>query len=173
LEYSEECSWAPIFVRQSNFRLPADPSTPIIMIGPGTGLAPFRGFLQVCFVKETCRHVFENLIEITLCNSSLPCQERLALKKSGLELGTSILFFGCRNRNMVRISLLNQIHVVAVFLHFILMEVNLNLILQDYIYEDELQNFIQEGALSELIVAFSREGPTKDYVQHKMVEKVR
>ncbi len=104
-----------VFVRDSTFRLPKLAERPIIMIGPGTGIAPMRAILQ----------------------------ERSHMRKTlGDEhLGPNILYFGCKNRTL------------------------------DYIYRDELKKFVDEGTLSELHLAFSREQEKKIYVQHLLAER--
>lgn len=57
---------------------------------------------------------------------------------AGVELGPAHLFFGCRNSK------------------------------HDYIYESELQDLKAQGGYTHLHTAFSREGPRKVYVQHRL-----
>lgn len=93
---------------KSTFRLPADPALPVILIGPGTGLAPLRGFIE----------------------------ERAALRREGVGVGPTLLFFGCRRPD------------------------------HDYLYRGELEGYAASGDLSALFVGFSREpGQPKVYVQ--------
>jgi nitric-oxide synthase len=62
-----------LFVRGApNFHLPNDPMKPVILIGPGTGIAPFRGFWQ----------------------------HRLAQVLANKKVGKIWLFFGCRTREL-------------------------------------------------------------------------
>ncbi|EWC45357.1 NADPH--cytochrome P450 reductase [Drechslerella stenobrocha 248] len=103
----------PVHIRHSNFKLPSNPEKPIIMIGPGSGVAPFRGFVQ----------------------------ERAAQAAAGQKVGRTLLFFGCRNSE------------------------------EDFLYKDEWPEFAEKlGDSFKLITAFSREGPKKVYVQHRLQE---
>lgn len=91
--------------KNAQFKLPA-PEKDVIMIGPGTGIAPFRSFLA----------------------------ERDATGASG----RNWLFFGDQ--------------------HFT----------TDFLYQTEIQNWIQTGVLTRINTAFSRDQQEKVYVQHKM-----
>jgi sulfite reductase (NADPH) flavoprotein alpha-component len=101
-----------VFVQPNkNFRLPADGSTPIIMVGPGTGVAPFRAFVE----------------------------HRAALGSSG----KNWLFFGDQHYTY------------------------------DFLYQLEWQDFLKDGVLTRLDVAFSRDQPEKVYVQDRMIQQAK
>lgn len=99
----------PVYIQHNqNFKLPSNPETPIIMVGPGTGVAPFRSFMQ----------------------------ER---EEVGAE-GKSWMFFGDQ--------------------HFV----------TDFLYQREWQQWLKDGVLTKMDVAFSRDTAEKVYVQHRMKE---
>jgi sulfite reductase (NADPH) flavoprotein alpha-component len=100
----------PIYIQpNTKFRLPAEADHPIIMIGPGTGIAPFRAFLH----------------------------ERRTLGATG----KNWLFFGERSAAT------------------------------DFLYREELQSMQNDGFLTRLDLAFSRDQEHKIYVQDKMLEQ--
>jgi sulfite reductase (NADPH) flavoprotein alpha-component len=105
-----DSSPVPVFVQPSkHFRAPVDGDLPMIMIGPGTGVAPFRAFLQ----------------------------ERRARG----DQGKNWLFFG-------------EQHAAT-----------------DFYYRDELLGMQQDGLLTQLSLAFSRDQAQKIYVQDRIREQ--
>ncbi|XP_054155294.1 NADPH--cytochrome P450 reductase-like [Oppia nitens] len=106
----------PIFIRRSQFRLPAATEAPIIMIGTGSGVAPYRGFLQ----------------------------ERAFLLNSGHNIGEAVLYFGCRNQS------------------------------QDFLYEQEFDDWIKDNILTKIYTAFSRNdvNSCKQYVTDIMKQNL-
>lgn len=104
------CDLEPgVFVHNNKaFRLPEDGDTPIIMVGPGTGIAPFRAFLE----------------------------ERRAVGAKG----NNWLIFGNPHRET------------------------------DFLYEEEIVAFQNDGTLHRLDLAWSRDQAEKRYVQHIMEE---
>lgn len=70
----------PIFISSNpDFRLPRELSVPIIMVGPGTGIAPF-----ISFIKERIQ---------------LQLQLQSDMNNNDEDKSESLLFFGCRKRD--------------------------------------------------------------------------
>lgn len=98
----------------SGFVVPPQPSTPVIMVCNGTGLAPMRALLQELHYRKTV---------------------------IGEAVGPILLFYGIRRTD------------------------------QDFLYKDEIKSYQQDGTLTELHLACSREQAEKIYVQHVLAKK--
>lgn len=147
-----------IFPKPSrDFHMPPNLATPMILIGPGTGVAPFMGFLSHRSEKMTANEATEAARAVSagswrggfeLEDDELPVNKKDA---SGLVLGVDFqnsqdvgevdLFFGCRYKE------------------------------HDWLFRDEMDFFKKDGILTNLWTAFSRDDRTsKKYVQTDMLE---
>eukprot|EP00943_MAST-04B_sp_MAST-4B-sp1_P003028 g3028.t1 len=136
-----------IFVREAKeFVLPANTKWPLIFVGPGTGVAPFVGFLlQRAALKQknaeekqdVCSGYWRMGFEI---EDEIEEDDGLGVASINNEYGKIHLFFGNRNKD------------------------------QDFLYEEELMQLKDTGVLSSLHTAFSRDQEEKVYVQHRLKE---
>ncbi|KAF4323997.1 hypothetical protein JM18_002075 [Phytophthora kernoviae] len=107
----------PVFLRGTmDFHLPESDQSPMLLIGPGTGVAPFMGFLQ------------HRYYEAKLVATPSPSEPR----------GDAYLFFGCRRES------------------------------EDWLFQDQMREFVKNGTLTQLFTAFSRDQDEKHYVQHDL-----
>jgi sulfite reductase alpha subunit-like flavoprotein len=139
----------------AEFRLPTSLKTPLLLIGPGTGIAPFVGFLShrrlqiqatqdakakaaQTIVEGTWRSGFELDEEDNLDLQQSPKQQSSKIVVDKKDVGPVHVFFGCRYAN------------------------------HDWIYKQEMQNFESLGIVEKLYTAFSRDIDAverKKYVQ--------
>ncbi|KAI7860075.1 hypothetical protein BDC45DRAFT_564088 [Circinella umbellata] len=116
----------PVHIRQSNFKLPTDDTKPVIMVGPGTGVAPFRGFVR----------------------------ERVHRKKQGKQIGPTILYFGCRRQdedflyNEEWKELFNELDDTSKMINAFSRETDKKVYVQDKLKEngEETWNLLQNNA---------------------------
>jgi sulfite reductase (NADPH) flavoprotein alpha-component len=89
----EEGGNVKVFIEHNdNFRLPADGNTPVIMIGPGTGIAPFRAFLQEREASEAAGDNWLFFGDQTFTQDFLYQVEWQAYAKSGLLTNIDLAF---------------------------------------------------------------------------------
>eukprot|EP00658_Telonema_sp_P-2_P032824 TRINITY_DN24213_c0_g1_i3.p1 TRINITY_DN24213_c0_g1~~TRINITY_DN24213_c0_g1_i3.p1 ORF type:complete len:874 (-),score=200.73 TRINITY_DN24213_c0_g1_i3:269-2890(-) len=152
--------------RATTFVLPADSRRPVIMVGPGTGVAPFIGFLQ---------HLkFQQALNSELCkNSSSGCITSgtwgsLDLGDFGLEEEEEEFPVGfereveAKEEQEGSVPNCTETWLFTGFRHE----------RHDFLFREELSALSKQssGSLQKLKIAFSRDTENKVYVQHKMRE---